>query len=115
MSYNGDTVAWAPDSARIAWGTGNEVPVWDVRSGQQEGNHLLTYREHHSPIVAVSWPPDGRQITSRSEDGNEQVWDADSGQTRTTFIVSAEKQRWRASLIDNRRPIRSVQARHRER
>jgi len=99
-SCNGDAVAWSPDSTHIAWGAGNDVPVWDVRSNQQEGRHLLTYREHRSPIVAVSWSPDGRQITSRSEDGYEQVWDIDSGQTQTTFIAAAEKQRWLASLVE---------------
>jgi hypothetical protein len=44
-SCNGGAVAWSPDGTRIAWGAGNEVPVWDVRSYEQEGHHLLTYRD----------------------------------------------------------------------
>jgi eukaryotic-like serine/threonine-protein kinase len=92
----GDAVAWSPDSTRIAWGTGNEIPVWDV--SRQGGQHLLTYREHRSPIVAVSWSPDGRQITSRSADGSGLVWDAGSGRTVATFIAPAEEKRYWHSL-----------------
>ncbi len=88
---NGDAVAWSPDSTRIAWGTGNEIPVWDVRNPEQEGHHLLTYREHRSPVAAVSWSPDGKQIASRSEDGSGLLWDAERGQTLGTFTGPAEK------------------------
>lgn len=95
----GDAIAWSPDSTRIAWGARNEIPVWDVRSSRQEGHHLLTYREHRSSIVAVSWSPDGRQITSRSEDGCGLVWDADSGRTVATFTAPTEGKRRLVSLV----------------
>ncbi|HLX59427.1 MAG TPA: serine/threonine-protein kinase [Ktedonobacteraceae bacterium] len=96
---NGDAIAWSPDSTRIAWGARNEIPVWDARSSRQEGHHLLTYREHRSPIVAVSWSPDGRQITSRSEDGSGLVWDAGSGRTVATFTAPTEEKRRLVSLV----------------
>jgi len=102
-SVNGDAVAWSPDSTRIAWGTQNEIPVWDVRSSQQGGHHLLTYRQHRSPIVVVSWSPDGRQITSRSADGSGQVWDAGSGQTLATFTAPVEGERYWVYLVDTTR------------
>lgn len=100
---NGDAIAWSPDNTRIAWGAGNEIPVWDVRSSRQEGHHLLTYREHRSSIVAVSWSPDGRQITSRSEDGSGLVWDAGSGRTVATFTAPTEGKRRLVSLVNTTR------------
>jgi WD40 repeat protein len=97
---NGDTIAWSPDSTRIAWGARNEIPVWDVRSSRREGHHLLTYREHRSSIVAVSWSADGRQISSRSEDGSGLVWDAGSGRTVATFTAPREGKRRFVSLVE---------------
>jgi WD40 repeat protein len=90
-------VVWSPDSTRIAWNHQNDVEVWDVRS---KGRHLFTYQEHTGAIASVEWSGDGRQITSQSEDGEEQVWDAHRGQTLATRIVPVSKRREWESLAE---------------
>ena len=39
----------------------------------------FTYRGHTAAVVAVAWSPDGKRITSGSDDGTVQVWDASTG------------------------------------
>jgi WD40 repeat protein len=69
-------VAWSPDSARIASGSGDAtVQVWDPLTG-----HLfVTYSEHSNQVEGVSWSSDGKLMASASLDTTVQVWQAASG------------------------------------
>ena len=77
--YQGvNTLAWSPDSKRIAsGGDDSTVQVWDALGG--DGGHMYTYRGHRSGLTAVPWSPDGRRIASGSYDQTVQVWDAADG------------------------------------
>ena len=61
------SLAYLPDSARIATGSADEtVRVWDTASGQE----LRTFKGHAADVVAVAVSPDGRDIASaRRRDG----------------------------------------------
>lgn len=85
-TYRGDsqqvfTVAWSPDSKRIASGGLKTVQVWDAA----DGGNVSTYREHSSPVHAVAWSPDGKRIASGSWDQTVQVWNAIDGGNIYTY------------------------------
>jgi serine/threonine protein kinase len=76
------TVAWSPDSTRVASGSDNStVQVWDAATGQT----LLTYSEHTSAVYAVAWSRDELSIVSGSADKTVQVWEAATGQLVSTY------------------------------
>ncbi len=70
-SFSMNTVAWSPDSRRIASG-GNDktVQVWDAITR----NSLCTYLGHHGYVIAVTWSPDGTRLASAGVDHTVQVW-----------------------------------------
>ncbi len=68
------TLAWSPDSSRIASGYYDKtVQVWEVNSGRL----LLTYHGHSNRVNTLAWSPDGSRIASGSQDNTVQVWQAE--------------------------------------
>jgi WD40 repeat protein len=68
-----ETVAWSPDSTRIASGGSfgdQTVRVWEATTGET----VFTYRGHWSGIAAVAWSPQGQYLASASYDHTVQVW-----------------------------------------
>lgn len=95
LLYNGHlgsvtTVAWSPDSTRIASGSDDTtVQIWDARSG----THPLVYRGHTTNINAAAWSPPHTSARIASASGNNffrgehvvQVWSASSGAHILTY------------------------------
>jgi len=50
----------------------------------------FTYTGHSSTVFAVAWSPDGRHITSGSNDGTVQVWDTLTGGQVYTYRGHAD-------------------------
>jgi eukaryotic-like serine/threonine-protein kinase len=74
------SVAWSPDSKRIASASSDKtVQVWNATNGK----HILTYSGHSSAVVSVAWSSDGTSIASQGE--NVQIWDAVSGKPLLTY------------------------------
>ena len=70
------SVAFSPDSARVAIGTDtNTAHIFDARTGVE----LLVLKGHSGTITAVSFSTDGTRIVTGSEDQTAKVWDARSG------------------------------------
>lgn len=76
------SVAWSPDSRRIASTSDGKVQIWNTDGSGQS----FTYTGHASPVLAVAWSPDGRQIASASDDGSVHVWNSAGG--GPSFIYS---------------------------
>lgn len=56
-----NTLAWSPDSQRLAAGDGNGgVYMWQA----QTGTLLRTLGEQRLPVFAVAWSPDGRYLAA---------------------------------------------------
>ena len=66
-------VTWSPDGSYVASAnTSKTVQVWESTTGTP----VLTYRNHHSEVLAVAWSPDGTRIASGDDDGIVRVWQA---------------------------------------
>jgi hypothetical protein len=69
-------VAFSPDGARIATGSGDKTAkVWDARTGTP----LLELKGHASTVYSVAFSPDGTRIVTRDYKTTK-VWDARTGQ-----------------------------------
>ena len=81
------SLAWSPNSARIAMGTDTVVREWDATTGK----HVFTYNPNPNgggSILSVAWSPDGQRIVDGS--GNAQVWNATTGHLYITFPSSQQ-------------------------
>src|SRR6266566_5884423 len=81
-----NSVAWSPDSQRIAAAIENTVQVLSVSNWQT----LFSYQGHTDFVNTVAWSPDGTRIASGSgsfqgNDNTVQVWDATKGNTLSTY------------------------------
>ena len=61
------SVAWSPDSKRIASASWDKtVQVWNAT----DGGNIYTYHGHSNELESVAWSPDGKRIASGSHDKN---------------------------------------------
>lgn len=75
-----DSVAFSPDGAALAFGSGTVVKVFNVADGAVR--HTLTV-PHQVPALAFS--PDGKQLAGACADKTVLIWDVGSGQVGRTF------------------------------
>lgn len=76
------SVAWSPDSKRVASGSLDQtVVVYDVTNQ----NSLLVYRGHSGAVTSVAWSPDSKYIASASIDKTIHIWNAASGKDMLTL------------------------------
>src|SRR5258708_4845330 len=79
------SLAWSPNSARIAMGTDTVVREWDATTGK----HVFTYNPNPNggaSVLSVAWSLDGQRIADSS--GNVQIWNAKTGHLYITFPSS---------------------------
>lgn len=77
-----ESVAWAPDSSRLAsCGHDAVLRIWSVDSSQQ----LTKLIGHQDWIVGCSWSPSGRLVASTSDDRTCRIWDIRAGEALTVL------------------------------
>jgi WD40 repeat protein len=83
LPTGGDSVAFSPDSKRLASGSARGLKVWDAQTGQE----LLTTRNRggHGRVASVAFSRDGKRLASGHFDGTVMVWDAQTGQELLTL------------------------------
>ena len=83
-----NSVAWSPDSTRIAAAVGNTVQVLEVSNWHT----IFTYPGNNNLVSQVAWSPDGTMIAScvRSTGSGEaptvQVWNASNGSNVSIYL-----------------------------
>lgn len=67
--------SFSPDGKLIAAGSGNEVRVWDVQSGEEKTHPL---KGHGADVVSVRFSADGKTLASSAKDGSIRLWKVDT-------------------------------------
>jgi WD40 repeat protein len=76
-----NSVAFSPDSTRLAGAAGQVVKVWDVRDGRE----VLLLKGHAADIRGVAFSPDGKRLASASNDRKVKLWDTATDKLIRTF------------------------------
>lgn len=64
-------VAWSPDSTLLAVGRENgSISILDATNGYR----LYHLTGHINPVVSLAWAPDGKRLSSGSEDQTIRIW-----------------------------------------
>ena len=81
-STNVNSVAFSPDSARLASASFDKtVKIWDASSGKC----LQTFKGHSRRVYSVAFSPDSARLASASSDKTVKIWDASSGKCLQTL------------------------------
>src|SRR5205085_702591 len=75
------TLAFSPDSKRIATAAGGTVRMWSAATGKE----IPLSDGHQGPLAAVVLSADGKTAVSRANDGTVRRWDAVTGKVLTGF------------------------------
>ena len=85
-TYGIQSVLFSPDGQTLAGAGYNEVPLWNVKTGEL----LLSLSGHKGWINDVSFSPDGQMLASASsQDGTIRFWDVNTGVHRQTLTGHA--------------------------
>jgi eukaryotic-like serine/threonine-protein kinase len=76
-----NTVAWSPDSSRIASGANGPMLVWDAI----DGSNVFSFSVDTVQIYSLTWSPDGHYIASSGPAGTVQVWNASTKSLLYTY------------------------------
>lgn len=86
------SVAWAPDSVRLAsGGADGAVRIWNTRATGQLSTLL---GDQAAGVRSVAWAPDGRRFASGSDDGAVRVWDITDPGAPRAMLASHEGSVW---------------------
>jgi WD40 repeat protein len=81
------TIAWSPDSARLATRRGQGgLGVWALQAGKQP-ELVWSTRAHTSTVRCVAWNTAGNRIATFSNDGRVKIWNAETGRELLSLDV----------------------------
>ena len=72
----------SPDGKTLALGTGHEIWLWDLATGE----NIAMFKGHRSPVIYVSFSPDGTTLASGSWNGPVKLWDVATKENIATLI-----------------------------
>ncbi|OCF31690.1 hypothetical protein I316_06697 [Kwoniella heveanensis BCC8398] len=90
-------IEWSPDGMYLASaGKDKTVVIWQLKATPKEsgGTHygvipLLHLRDHHDPVDAMAWSPDGKTLVTGA-DQNVYVWNARTGEQKPKPSASSQ-------------------------
>ena len=71
----GRNFSWAPKDARLAFGQGTKIAIWDANTG----NEVSTATSLDQEVTTVAWSPAGMHLTSGGVNGEVKNWDLATG------------------------------------
>ena len=75
-------------------GNDHTIKLWDTATGRE----VASLRGHSSPVLAVSYRPDGHVLASGGEDGTIRIWDTATGrELRVLLDISRRSGAWRTA------------------
>ncbi|MYI84053.1 MAG: T9SS type A sorting domain-containing protein, partial [Rhodothermaceae bacterium] len=80
------SLTFSPDGTRLAAGSGNTIPLWDVETN----TNITTLEGHADWVNSVSFSPDGATLASGAGDGTILLWDV-AEWTNSGTAVAANK------------------------
>jgi WD40 repeat protein len=80
-------VAFRPDGTRLATGSGGDVQVWDVATGQPVGPPITAAAGR---VHQLAWSPDGEVLGVVTTDGHVSLRDAATGQATATPLAGTD-------------------------
>jgi eukaryotic-like serine/threonine-protein kinase len=95
------SVAFSPDSKRLASASAEQLILWDVATGQELRTIPLTERARR-----VVFSPDGRRLAAVCAGHKVRLWDTDTGQELVSLQVSGG-QLWGVAFSPDRRYLAS--------
>ncbi len=82
-----ESLAWSPDSRRIASTDGRALQVWDALSG----GHVQTFPDP-AGVESVAWSPNGKYLATGSWDRTASIWEVATGQKLLTYYGHGQVQ-----------------------
>ncbi len=82
-----ESLAWSPDSQRIASTDGRALQVWDALSG----GHVQTFPDP-AGVESVAWSPNGKYLATGSWDRTASIWEVATGQKLLTYYGHGQVQ-----------------------
>jgi WD40 repeat protein/serine/threonine protein kinase len=92
-------VLFGPDGSCLLTVGFDTARVWDAASGSPVTPPL----KHYDPILYAAFSPDGRRVSTASDDGTARVWDAATGEPVTPPLRHGNKVRWASFSPDGSR------------
>jgi WD40 repeat protein len=71
-----NALGFSPDGSRIASYTGEQIAIWDSKTGER----LQTMPGQERYVYQTQWSPDGTVLASASVDGTIHLWDVATGE-----------------------------------
>ena len=85
-SLRADALVFSPDSRYLWAGLSNgNMATWDTN----RGTSIRQWSAHRGAVMAIAIAPQGNQVISGGSDGTVRVWDAQTGQLRSTLRLTA--------------------------
>lgn len=103
------SVAFSPNSKRVASGCDEVVRIWDVATGGLQQK----LRGHRDSVTSVAFSPDGNRVASGSWDMTIRIWNVEEKKQNSLDLEFPERhvrgEREKQEIVfDNQRPVLSV-------
>lgn len=80
-------LAWSPDGARVAIGSGTQCTISDFASGE-------AVKKLDGACLSLAWSPDGKQLAAAGSSYAVQIWDVEAGKVATPVPATATRLVW---------------------
>ena len=78
-----DAVVLSPDGRTLATAVGNEVRLWNTKTGQPVGTFVTSKDKYFDRVISLTYSPDGRSLVGGTVGYNVALWDTATGERRT--------------------------------